>query len=42
MIQYADMSVDLKKLARVGSLAAAERWKAVPHSEQERRLYRRS
>ncbi len=39
VIQYADEQVDLKKLARIGSFTTAERWKALPPSEEERWLY---
>ena len=37
-IQYADETVDLKKLGRVGSFTTAERWKASPSSDAERQL----
>ncbi len=37
-IQYADESVDLKKLGRVGSFTTAERWKAIRPSEAQREL----
>jgi putative heme-binding domain-containing protein len=40
VIQYADATVDLKKLGRVGSFTTAERWKAVPPSDDEQRLFK--
>jgi putative heme-binding domain-containing protein len=41
VIQYADESVDLKKLGRVGSFTIAERWKTLPHSAQDQRLFQK-
>ncbi len=38
-IQYADAKIDLKKLGRVGSFTIAERWKTVPPSSEETRLF---
>jgi putative heme-binding domain-containing protein len=39
VIQYADATEDLKKLGRVGSFTIAERWKRLPASDLEKRLY---
>jgi putative heme-binding domain-containing protein len=39
VIQYADAKVDLKSLGRVGSFTTAERWKHLPHSEEETQLF---
>lgn len=38
VIPYADATVDLKQLGRVGSFTIAERWKALPRSEDESKL----
>jgi putative heme-binding domain-containing protein len=39
-VQYADATIDLRKLGRVGSFTSAERWKTLPHSDDEQRLFR--
>jgi putative heme-binding domain-containing protein len=39
VIQYADAKIDLKSLGRVGSFTVAERWKAIPPTDEERKLY---
>ena len=38
-IQYADATVDLKKLGRVGSFTTAERWKTIEPTADERHLF---
>ncbi len=37
-IQYPDAKIDLKALGRMGSFTTAERWKHVPHTEEEQTL----
>jgi hypothetical protein len=39
LIPYADATVDIRQLGRVGSFTVAERWKALPHSAEESRLF---
>lgn len=39
VIQYADATVDLKQLGRVGSFTIAERWATLPHAADEQRLF---
>jgi putative heme-binding domain-containing protein len=39
VIQYADAKIDLKSLGRVGSFTTAERWKHLPHTDEETQLY---
>jgi putative heme-binding domain-containing protein len=38
-IDYADATIDLTKLARIGSFTIAERWKAIARTDEERRLF---
>ncbi|MGD9720573.1 MAG: ThuA domain-containing protein [Pirellulales bacterium] len=38
-IDFADARVDLRQLGRVGSFTTAEKWKSLPHSDDERWLF---
>ncbi|HEY4312981.1 MAG TPA: ThuA domain-containing protein [Pirellulales bacterium] len=38
-LQYVGEKIDLRKLARVGSFTMAEWWKAVPHTEEQEKLF---
>ncbi|MFM7107064.1 MAG: hypothetical protein ACKOZU_00385 [Planctomycetaceae bacterium] len=39
VVRYADATIDLRSLGRLGTFTSAEHWKAAPHSAEQERLF---